>query len=122
MYFVVEGLARYDHGVRWQPPGTEDAEAEPHRFQHIGMGESFGEEIIFGLAETYSYTVMTIMDSKFSFIDETQFKEHFKNLPHLHDQMYATVVQPHFSMQAAETDHISAANDYIFMHAEETEI
>lgn len=91
MYILVQGLARYDQGVKWEPPEVTPITPST-RFQHIKQGESFGEEILFGIEENYLYTVITIMECKFHWIREDSFKQHYKHFPDLQQQMYSAFV------------------------------
>ena len=58
MYILVNGVARYDKGAPWSARYDEGTQ----RFQQLIEGDSFGEEIIFGLEESYLYTVVAITD------------------------------------------------------------
>lgn len=85
MYILVEGAARYDQGRKWHPEGT----APPgKRYKHVVGGDSFGEEIIFGLAENYQYTIVTITECEIHSISEDGFQERYQNMPELRNQMY----------------------------------
>jgi len=90
MYILVSGTARYDQGIKWQPP---DVENHGKRFARVVEGDSFGEEIIFGLAETYSYTICTISDCEFHAISEDGFQERYQNMPELRVQMYSAFLR-----------------------------
>jgi len=89
MYILVQGCARYDQGHKWQPPGIQ---ASVKRFQHMIEGDSFGEEILFNLATTYSYTIKTISDCEFHWISSKGFRKHFENMPELFESMRDSVL------------------------------
>merc|ERR1712048_558850 len=55
MYILVDGLGRYDYGFAWEPPDVAKPSSK-NWFEQLTLGQSFGEEVIFGLAETYQYT------------------------------------------------------------------
>mmetsp|Transcript_160737 Transcript_160737/g.284950 ORF Transcript_160737/g.284950 Transcript_160737/m.284950 type:complete len:269 (+) Transcript_160737:2-808(+) len=90
MYILVNGTARYDKGIKWQPP---DVETQGKRFARVMEGDSFGEEIIFGLAETYAYSIVTISDCEFHAISEDGFQERYQNMPELRVQMYSAFLR-----------------------------
>lgn len=83
MYILVSGAARYEIGLKWPPPNA----APGKRFQQVLEGDSFGEEIIFCWAETYSYTIVTITDCVFHLISEDGFQERYRHMPELRHQM-----------------------------------
>lgn len=86
MYILVDGIARYDKGMRWYPV---DIEVETTRFAQILAGDSFGEEILFGMEESYLYSVVTITNCEFHSITEDGFQERFQNMPELQELMRA---------------------------------
>jgi hypothetical protein len=95
MYILVEGFARFDQGEMWLPPQMRLSEAESmvqatksRRFHQVTVGDSFGEEIIFGLEENYLYTVVAVSAATLFSISEDGFKDQFKNMPELHESMY----------------------------------
>jgi len=90
MYSIVDGCARYDKGSMWVPAG---AEAPIQRFQKLTEGDSFGEEILFGLEECYGYTIIAITSCIFHSISEDGFKEQYRNMPEVHNQMYSSFLQ-----------------------------
>jgi hypothetical protein len=90
MYSLVEGTARYDKGSIWRPIGVQ---IEGEKFHKLKEGESFGEEIIFGLEETYTYTIVAITNCQFHSISEDGFKDTYKNLPQVHDHMHQNFIQ-----------------------------
>merc|ERR1712093_385770 len=90
MYVLVEGFGRFDYGSMWTPPElqkeiTTTPTSASGRFQQLTAGQSFGEEIVFGLAETYMYTIVAVRASTFYSISEDGFKDQFRNMPDLHD-------------------------------------
>lgn len=84
MYILVEGAARYDQGVRFQGLLLEPAA----RFSQVVKGQSFGDEILFGIEESYTYTIITITDCVFHTISEDGFNERYQNMPELQQQMF----------------------------------
>jgi CRP-like cAMP-binding protein len=99
MYIIVEGKGRYDTGCKWTPMSNQrfsarnsvnSSEGSSARRQYqILSGHSFGEEILFGLEESYRYTVVTIIPTSYDWISEDGFKDHFRSLPELREQMLA---------------------------------
>merc|ERR1719240_1086607 len=92
MYVLVDGLGRFDYGFAWEPPGASKPESK-NWFEHLTVGQSFGEEVIFGLAETYLYTIVALHPSTLISISEDGFKERFKNMPDVHDAMYKSFLR-----------------------------
>lgn len=90
MYILVDGCARYDRGVIWRPAGVQ---IESRKFQKLREGDSFGEEIIFGLEEDYNYTIMAISACQFHSISEDGFIDQFRSMPSVHRFMYHNVLQ-----------------------------
>jgi len=94
MYVLVTGIARFDKGVPWSAPGTKPAAfKEAQRFQQLIEGDSFGEEILFGLEENYLYTVVAITDCHFHSISEDGFMDRYRNMPELRKQMFANFMR-----------------------------
>lgn len=87
MFILIEGSAQYQEGVRWRPAESIEPPGQP--FGQLLEGESFGEEIIFGFEETYSYSIVTRTNCNFHSISEDGFQERFQNLPELQDAMRA---------------------------------
>merc|ERR1712232_657142 len=96
MYVLVDGFARFDYGSMWTPvkeTPTSPSSGPSGRFQQLNVGQSFGEEIVFGLAETYMYTIVAIKASTFHSISEDGFKDQFRNMPDLHELMYQSFLR-----------------------------
>merc|ERR1712232_1213709 len=55
-------------------------------------GDSFGEEIITGVAESYSYNAMSLVATSMYMIEEKDFKEAFEYLPDCLEQMQHNVI------------------------------
>mmetsp|Transcript_141720 Transcript_141720/g.261012 ORF Transcript_141720/g.261012 Transcript_141720/m.261012 type:complete len:601 (-) Transcript_141720:39-1841(-) len=87
MYILVDGLARYEEGETWLPPDMR-VPISATRFMQVAQGDSFGEEIMFGLAETHTYTIMALTDCEFHSISEDDFRKRYQNMPELRSQMY----------------------------------
>jgi hypothetical protein len=94
MYILVEGTARYTKGSKWMP---EEVLASKRKTQpkspELTPGSSFGEEILFGFQERYTYTVVSKSDCDFHIISEDDFTHHFRNLPDLRDHMLANFMR-----------------------------
>lgn len=96
MYIIVEGNGRFSAGHPWIPSvGSAQGEATSKtvtrlkNMKKLIEGDSFGEEIIFTLEETYKYTVIAeALVSMFS-LSEDSFKARFRNLPDLHEVMFS---------------------------------
>jgi hypothetical protein len=122
MYILAEGKGRFELGCMWAPPspGKRDSEKSPVKdkvditeakeeekksevgseasiesagYNPLSVGQSFGEEIIFGLEETYMYTISAVQPSVLFSISEDAFKERFKNMPDLHAIMYSSFIR-----------------------------
>jgi CRP-like cAMP-binding protein len=91
MYILVEGTAQYAKGCKWMPEslGTRRATVPPAQTPELTPGSSFGEEILYGLEERYTYTVVSQTDCDFHIISEDDFENHFRNMPDLRDHMLA---------------------------------
>lgn len=113
MYILVDGAARYDKGVKWKPPGAGGTSAT---FQQLLDGDSFGEEIIFGMEETYLYTITAISACSFHSISEDGFQDQYKNMPDLRNQMYACFMK---SRSALESDIDAAQAEQEFLEKKE---
>jgi CRP-like cAMP-binding protein len=98
MYILVRGAARYDKGLPWSPQGTK---SPGQRFQQLIEGDSFGEEIIFGLDEVYSYTIASITNCTYHSVSEDGFIDRFRNMPELRKDMFRYFLK---SRGFAETD------------------
>jgi len=113
MYILVDGFGRFDQGEMWLPPGlrSNDEDAAVNvmrvstttaRFQQLTVGQSFGEEIIFGLEENYNYTIVAVSSATLFSISEDGFKDRFKNMPELHDSMYKSFLRSRAGDQDVE--------------------
>lgn len=91
MYILVEGAARYDEGVMFTQGKGKGLPLT--RFQQVGRGDSFGEEILFGMEETYTYTIIAIVESEFHTISEDGFHERYQNMPELQGYMRKSYFQ-----------------------------
>lgn len=89
MYILVEGVARYDKGYQWRPSGADLGQ----RFHKLIQGDSFGEEVVFDMEDTYTYTIVAITACSFHSITEDGFKDKFRNMPELRNQMYASFIK-----------------------------
>merc|ERR1712078_54810 len=88
MYILVEGTAKYTKGSKWLPePDSKELRAtaskrallpKPSNLE-LSPGSSFGEEILFGFRESYSYTIVSISECHLHTISEDDFIGHFKN-------------------------------------------
>lgn len=96
MYIIVEGMARFTCGHAWIPPvdagpGKGDtgsqACARLKNVKKLIEGDSFGEEIIFTLEETYRYTIVAESHVGMFSLSEDAFKIRFRHLPDLYDTM-----------------------------------
>lgn len=59
------------------------------QFPKLHPGDSFGEEIIFGFEELYTYTILAVSRVQMFELGEDEFKQRFKNLPDLRKHMLA---------------------------------
>jgi hypothetical protein len=99
MYMLVKGTARYAKGSKWMPGFDSkdlDVSEKPSRPQmspELLAGSSFGEEIVFGFQESYSYTIVSTSECHFHLISEDNFVSHFRNMPDLRDHMLTNFMQ-----------------------------
>merc|ERR1712146_769166 len=82
-----EGTARYTKGEKWMPEEGFGRRSTMPKTPELSPGSSFGEEILFGFQERYTYTVVSKSDCDFHIISEDDFTHHFRNLPDLRDHM-----------------------------------
>jgi CRP-like cAMP-binding protein len=99
MYILVEGTAHYTKGSKWMP-GVDNEEGElvrkasrSQKALELSPGSSFGEEILFGFRESYSYTIVSTSQCSFHIISEDDFRDRFRNLPDLRDHMLNNFMQ-----------------------------
>jgi CRP-like cAMP-binding protein len=97
MYVLVMGTARYTKGSKWMP-GTDSQRSPSKKLPsqkslELSPGSSFGEEILFGFRESYSYTIVSTSECNFHIISTNDFRDHFRNLPDLRDQMFNNFMQ-----------------------------
>lgn len=85
MYTLIDGSARYDRGLLWRPGGCK---ITGERFSKVKTGDSFGEEIILGLEEDYTYTIIAITACQFHSISEDGFVDQFRSMPSVFRYMY----------------------------------
>jgi len=108
MYILVEGIARYEKGHLWSPPG---ANVPFIQYQQLIEGDSFGEEIIFGEEEQYVYSVLTLTACTFHLISEDGFQDQYRNMPELRDQMHASFLRSRSSATADVLGNAMAMTD-----------
>jgi hypothetical protein len=93
MSIIVQGNAVFRHGHQWIPSGASQKggiskeQARLKNMTKLIEGDSFGEEIIFTLEETYRYTIVASSLVSMYILAEDSFKSRFKNLPDLHEIM-----------------------------------
>merc|ERR1712113_175856 len=75
MFIIVEGTAT----MRWEASASVQSS--------IGVGDSFGEEIILRLEERYMYTVVSTSKMSTNMIPEDAFQECFQTMPDVIVQM-----------------------------------
>eukprot|EP00930_Biecheleria_cincta_P028781 TRINITY_DN20058_c0_g1_i5.p1 TRINITY_DN20058_c0_g1~~TRINITY_DN20058_c0_g1_i5.p1 ORF type:complete len:143 (-),score=33.04 TRINITY_DN20058_c0_g1_i5:86-514(-) len=90
MYIMLEGVAKITNGALWAPEEDDSKQklsqrktTSPPARSKLKAGDSFGEEIIFGLEEFYKYTIVADSDVVMYELLEDEFKQRFKNLPDL---------------------------------------
>lgn len=112
MYILVKGTARYTKGSKWMPEGIGSNVKNNKALQalELSAGSSFGEEIIFGFLESYSYTIVSTSECSFHTVSEDDFTEHFKNMPDLRDRMLNNFMQ-HMQSKAQVVDVVEPTQD-----------
>jgi len=91
MFILAEGSARFEQGHQWKAEKSaekkeKDAENRAHNLQ---VGDSFGEEIMLGLEETYQYTVIATCRVVAFSIAEQAFSDRFRLMPDVKKSMIA---------------------------------
>jgi len=79
MYVLTAGVAHYEEGHQWSSLSSLTTA--------LGVGDSFGEEIILNMEETYQYTVIADTHVDTNVIYEDRFVRHFENMPDIVAQM-----------------------------------
>eukprot|EP00930_Biecheleria_cincta_P035401 TRINITY_DN2434_c0_g2_i1.p1 TRINITY_DN2434_c0_g2~~TRINITY_DN2434_c0_g2_i1.p1 ORF type:complete len:769 (-),score=148.12 TRINITY_DN2434_c0_g2_i1:94-2400(-) len=87
MYVITDGQASISKGDRWIPPGMVVALDVLSRFKELDEGESFGEEVMFSLEQTYQYTVTATTAVAMYELSVDSFKHRFRNMPELIQRM-----------------------------------
>jgi len=107
MYVIVEGAARFSHGHQWVPHGArastagraapfdnqESSAISVKQIKKLIEGDSFGEEIIFTLEETYLYTIVAESLCSMYTLTEDAFKSRFRNMPDLFELMLSNFLK-----------------------------
>jgi len=98
MYIMVQGSACFTHGHLWIPSGsgtsrpsqrggTSKTTARLKNMSKLIEGDSFGEEIVFTIEESYRYTIVASSLVSMYSLSEDSFKTRFRNLPDLYELM-----------------------------------
>jgi len=94
MYIIVQGSAHFSKGHLWtssgrlsQQGGTSKSNARLKTVKKLIEGDSFGEEIIFTIEETYRYTIAASSLVSMYSLSEDSFKARFRNQPDLYELM-----------------------------------
>eukprot|EP00928_Gymnodinium_smaydae_P023881 TRINITY_DN19528_c0_g6_i1.p1 TRINITY_DN19528_c0_g6~~TRINITY_DN19528_c0_g6_i1.p1 ORF type:complete len:753 (+),score=110.49 TRINITY_DN19528_c0_g6_i1:31-2289(+) len=91
MYVIVEGYAAITQGSAWTPtngePAKEAPTADPNKRVTLREGDSFGEEIIFGIEQSYNYSVVTATTVSMYELTQDSFNDRFRNMPELRAHM-----------------------------------
>eukprot|EP00929_Paragymnodinium_shiwhaense_P086995 TRINITY_DN47335_c0_g3_i1.p1 TRINITY_DN47335_c0_g3~~TRINITY_DN47335_c0_g3_i1.p1 ORF type:complete len:832 (+),score=139.13 TRINITY_DN47335_c0_g3_i1:91-2586(+) len=87
MYILTFGEARFEAGHQYVlcADGTTY-----EKITRLAAGDSFGEEIILGLEERYSYTIVASTEVEMQSIPEDSFCDRFKTMPDVMQQMRNT--------------------------------
>lgn len=97
MYIIVDGMAKVTEGeialgkdsrLTKNSSGLSRMNSE-NKVPKLIPGDSFGEEILFGVAESYVYTIKAVTLVSMHELPEDDFKKRFKNLPDLLQHMRA---------------------------------
>jgi len=83
MFLITGGMVQLE---------TIEDSAATENMKTLYAGDSFGEEIITGVAESYLYNAMAITKATMYMIEEKAFKEAFEYLPDCFDAMALNVV------------------------------
>jgi len=94
MYIMVQGSACFTQGHLWIPEekgsqkgGKSKTIARLKNMAKLIEGDSFGEEIVFTLEESYRYTIVASSLVSMYSLSEDSFKTRFRNLPDLYELM-----------------------------------
>jgi len=86
MFLITAGTIKLESVVEYTAQGVKED------MNILYAGDSFGEEIITGVAENYFYNARAVTVSSMLMIDEGTFKEAFTYLPDCFEQMARNVV------------------------------
>jgi len=91
MHIIMEGSAKMTEGSLWMPPhkNSTDHASKTLESGDLTVGDSFGEEIIFDMEQSYRYTVIATANVSMYEIHQDDFNTRFQNLPELRNMMRA---------------------------------
>jgi len=99
MYVITEGQAFFSRGDRWIPPDAPAVSSETlTRLKELKEGDSFGEEVIFSLEQTYQYTVTAKTPIVMYELSMDSFKHRFRNMPELIQKMLGNFLKSRKAM------------------------
>merc|ERR1712203_873735 len=89
MYIITSGAALKAKGHQWTGQHNPTFGCLDHSAvtQNLLVGDSFGEEVILQLEETYKYTIVATQDTTLVFVTKARFRECFGNMPRAVGQM-----------------------------------
>jgi CRP-like cAMP-binding protein len=107
MYIIINGVASIEHGRHFAakdddgppefPNGTQaesaDKKQEPVINNKLTIGDSFGEEIILGLEENCSQTIVAETPMKMYVIDKEAFLKKFQHMPEIRHKLRSNFLQ-----------------------------
>jgi len=84
MFIIMQGEAE----LQREPDGANQLNASPKSStMMLFEGDSFGEEIVLQVAESYHYSVRALTDCSISMIPEVGFMDCFETMPHVIEKM-----------------------------------
>eukprot|EP00931_Biecheleriopsis_adriatica_P062688 TRINITY_DN37833_c0_g1_i1.p1 TRINITY_DN37833_c0_g1~~TRINITY_DN37833_c0_g1_i1.p1 ORF type:complete len:780 (-),score=165.94 TRINITY_DN37833_c0_g1_i1:320-2602(-) len=93
MYVIIDGAAWVSQGHRWVPPEIAQLHSPHVLSKDLHEGDSFGEEVIFSLEQTYQYTVTAKNAVALYELSMDSFRYQFRNMPELFQKMLANFLK-----------------------------
>jgi len=91
MFIIVEGVAYYEEGHQWLTSSCGKSDIT----RRLGVGDSFGEEIILNLEERYLYSIKAETNLEMFAVHEKRFLECFKSMPDIVKDMRHSFLNSH---------------------------
>eukprot|EP00931_Biecheleriopsis_adriatica_P082730 TRINITY_DN5617_c0_g2_i2.p1 TRINITY_DN5617_c0_g2~~TRINITY_DN5617_c0_g2_i2.p1 ORF type:complete len:752 (+),score=108.75 TRINITY_DN5617_c0_g2_i2:38-2293(+) len=110
MFVIAEGDAYVTEGRLWRwPAGEALLTRSGTSLTKLHAGCSFGEEIIFQLAQTYGYSIVAATTLDLYEIPEESFEDKFRHMPSLRKAMLANFIQGRADMEKTHSEEAEKA-------------